>query len=51
MTTDKTHKLINKLSVALYLAMDKLDELQTLVAVQAAAIKHPKKAKPRKRAR
>lgn len=47
----KHQRLINKLSLALLHAQERLEELALLVDLQATAIAHPKKAKPRKRAR
>lgn len=47
----KAQKLINKLSLALLHAQERLEELATLADLQEAAILHPKKVKPRKRAR
>ena len=51
MAMTKAQRLINKLGIALVLAQEHIEELATLVDLQEAAIKHPKKAKPRKRAR
>lgn len=47
----KHQRLINKLALALLHAQERLEELSVLVDLQEAAIKHPKKGKPRKRAR
>lgn len=47
----KTQRLINKLSIALILAQEHIEELAVLADLQEAAIAHPKKVKPRKRAR